>query len=53
MGTKDSDNWSGLAAELPFTAQLGAETGKDGKNKTVTFNYNKDGVIQSVTVPTA
>ena len=50
VGTKDSDNWSGLAAELPFTTQLGAETGKDGKNKTVTFNYNKDGVIKTVTI---
>ena len=50
VGTKDGDNWSGLAAELPFTKQLGEETGKDGKNKTVTFNYNKDGVIKSVTV---
>ena len=50
VGTKDGDNWSGLAAELPFTTQLGEETGKDGKNKTVTFNYNKDGEIKSVTV---
>lgn len=50
VGTKDGDNWSGLAAELPFADKLGAETGKDGKNKTVTFVYNKDGVIQSVTV---
>ena len=50
VGTKDSDNWSGLAAELPFTTQLGAETGKDGKNKTVTFNYDKDGVIKTVTI---
>ena len=50
VGTKDSDNWSGLAAELPFATQLGAETGNDGKNKTVTFNYNKDGVIKTVTI---
>lgn len=50
VGTKDSDNWSGLAAELPFTTQLGAETGNDGKNKTVTFKYNKDGVIKTVTI---
>lgn len=50
VGTKDDDNWSGLAAELPFADKLGAETDKDGKSKTVTFNYDKDGKITKVDI---
>lgn len=50
VGTKDSDNWSGLATELPFTTQLGNEEGHDGKNKTVIFEYNKDGEIKKVDI---
>ena len=49
-GKKDTDNWSGLASELPFKDALGDESGKDGDGKTVTFTYDKDGVIKKVTV---